>query len=120
MAKVNNDLIEQEEEVLDTLEEVDGDETPAAKKRGKKSRDSRSKIEDSILEPYYIELDDQCFTIFKREVLAAVCYPTTLQDTLKKIIKLQIADGSKTYSLTEYIEHYTTCLKSFEKKFLNL
>lgn len=79
-------------------------------------------IKDPILEPYFIQLDDYCYTVQKiitavesgKEYQQTLGFYNTLGGCLKAIAKNET--GSKSYkSLKEYIEEYNQIVTRLEK-----
>lgn len=88
------------------------------KTRGRRAGSSKVvKIEDPLMEPFYLNIEEKCFVIFKKgDSIMKGNYPN-LGCALERIVKFQLASPSKhtTYSLDEYIKKYQNTLDKMTK-----
>lgn len=81
-----------------------------AKKRKKKSKKEILTIEDSVLEPYYLQVEDKQYIKMRRNKTLPQGYYTKLSFALESISKdltLKKQSGSK-LSIRQYISQYET------------
>lgn len=87
---------------------------------GRKKGDAKTVlIRDAVLEPFYINVQDKSFNVFKEGDANGYCYCTTLSNALDNIVKFQLAlagEKDKTYSLSEYIEQYQKATQTISSK----
>lgn len=96
-------------------------------KRGRKPRgegEVRNVIEDPILNPYKIFMDDTCYTVVDKVKPAgalmekAYGYYNTLGNALVKIAKLKMVTN-QTYTLPEYVKQFEKLINDFKSKLDN-
>jgi hypothetical protein len=86
-------------------------------------------ITDPSLEPYFISMDDYCYTLKQKitptysdsgkEYIHDVGHFTNVDGAIKKIIKLKV--NTQSYeSLKQYLEEYKNIQQSINKQFGNL
>lgn len=85
------------------------------KKRGrKKGSIDRPTIKDPLLHPFFIQIEESSFTVFKENDPVAFGYYVSLAVALERIVKFKLALGEeKNFSLSEYISQYIQSTNKF-------
>lgn len=84
--------------------------------RKKGSGGQKPTISDPILSPFYIQLEENSFTILKEDETSAYGYFGSLANALKKIVvlKLQLTP-KKVFSLQEYITTFENSINKLNQ-----
>lgn len=72
----------------------------------KKKRGSKQKviIRDEMLTPFYIEVDDTSYNLYKESSTLAEGYYSTLAGALRKVARSQVVSNANEMSLREYVD----------------
>lgn len=71
-------------------------------------------LEDTSIEPFYIQQDDLQYTVFKKGNTLAIGYYKNLDHALKRISKDKILlnHNQSTLTLSDYIKQYETVINN--------
>jgi hypothetical protein len=96
----------------------------------KRKTETNRVITDPLMEPYFLSIDDACITVNERitpdikyirtktgeDYIKPLGHFSNMRNALNKVIKSKV--NSKSYdSLKEYMNEYSTMIKTFNEKF---
>ena len=71
--------------------------------RKKRAAKEKTIIRDEMLTPFFIEVDDTSYNLYKEGSTLAEGYYSTLPGALRKVIRAKVVSGNDEVSLKEYV-----------------
>ena len=79
-----------------------------------------SKIKDPIIAPYEIQVEEDQFVLIDTDKDKPLGYYSDLENAIKKISRLGLANQKEDYTLTGFIESYNNIKDKLIKPFKNI
>ena len=79
-----------------------------------------SKIKDPIIAPYEIQVEEDQFVLIDTDKDKPLGYYSDLENAIKKISRLGLANQKEDYTLTGFIESYNNIKSQLVKPFKNI
>ena len=79
-----------------------------------------SKIKDPVIAPYEIQVEEDQFVLIDTEKDKPLGYYTTLEQVIKRVSRMSLANQKEEYTLAGFIESFNNIKNQLIKPFKNI